>query len=189
MVIPLLMATHQWHRELDNRHEVACVFFDYTKAFDSVPHNSLLNKLYGLHVHYPLLSWIKDYLSGRFQRVVLNGQSSSWLPVSSGVPQGSILGPLLFLTYINDLTNCSFSTGSQLLMFADDLLLFKPIKNASDYVAFQNDINIISNWSKQNHLTLNVSKTKFMLISRSRQQHNHPSIFVDATPLEQVPHF
>ena len=161
---------------------------EITGKVDSVPHNSLLNKLHSLHVPNPILAWIKDYLSGRSQRVVLNGQSSSWLPISSGVPQGSILGPLLFLTYINDLAHCSFSTGSQLLMFADDLLLFKPITNASDYVAFQNDINAVSNWSKQNHLTLNVSKTKFMLISRSRQK-SHPSLLLDSSPLEQVSHF
>ena len=101
--------------------KVACVFFDYTKAFDTVPHNSLLNKLHGLEIPNPLLMWIKNYLSGRLQGVVLNGQSSSWLPVSSGVPQGSILGLLLFLTYINDLADSTFSAGTQLLMFADDL--------------------------------------------------------------------
>ena len=129
------------------------MFFNYTKAFDTVPHISLLNKLHGLQIPNTLLLWIKNYLSGCLQRVVLNGQPSSWLPVSSGIPQGSILGPLLFVTYINDLADSTFSTGTQLLMFADDLL-FKPIRQASDYAAFQRDIDIVSNWSKQNHLTL-----------------------------------
>ena len=104
----------------------------------------------------------------RFQRVVLNGTCSSWLPVTSGVPQGSILGPLLFLLYVNDIPNPPFSKDSHLMMYADDLLLFKPTSCQQDLSTFQCDVNLISQWTLENHLSLNCNKTKYMLISRSR---------------------
>ena len=189
-VTPLLLATHHWHKSLENKHQVACVFFDYKKAFDSVPHQSLLNKLYHLQLPSPLIRWIEGYLAQRFQRVTLNGQCSSWLPVRSGVPQGSILGPLLFLSYINDLSCCSLSRSAKLLMFADDVLLYKPITTHTDFIAFQNDVDAIGHWSLQNHLSLNISKTKFMLISRSKRYSLQcPNVLLDGSQLEQVSHF
>ena len=136
-----------------------------------------------------LIRWVEDYLSQHFQRVTLNGQCSTWLPVYSGVPQGSILGPLLFSIYINDLTRCSLSRSAKLLMFADDVLLYKPIETHRDFIAFQNDVDTITNWSHENHLSLNINKTKFMLISRSKQYSQCPQILLDGTQLEQVFHF
>ena len=92
----------------------------------------------------------------------------TYLHVTSGVPQGSILGPLLFLLYVNDIPNLPFSKDSHLMMYADDLLLFKPISCQQDLSTFQCDVNLISQWTLQNHLSLNCNKTKYMLISRSR---------------------
>ena len=133
-----------------------------------MPHQALLNKLHQLNIPPVLFRWLSNYLSDRFQRVVLNGTCSSWLPVTSGVPQGSILGPLLFLLYVNDIPNLPFSKDSHLMMYADDLLLFKPISCQQDLSTFQCDVNLISQWTLQNHLSLNCNKTKYMLISRSR---------------------
>jgi len=90
-VTPLLLTTHQWHKSLESKHQVACVFFDYTKAFDSVPHQALLNKLYHMQVSSPLIRWFDCYLSQRLHRVILNGQCSAWLPVLSGVNSGTFV--------------------------------------------------------------------------------------------------
>ena len=140
--MPLLLATHQWHTVLESHKQVACVFFDLRKAFDSVPHQAFLNKLHNLQVPGTLLLWLINYLSNHHQRVILNDSSYTWLPVKSGVPQGSILGPLLFLTYINDLCNIPLSPGTKLMTFADDILLFKPISAPYDATLFQADVHL-----------------------------------------------
>ena len=105
--------------------EVMSVFLDITKAFDKVWHEGLLYKLKSMGISGELYDFLENYLSGRFQRVVLNGQTSSWSPVLAGVPQGSILGPLLFLVYINDLPD---GLKSNAKLFADDTSLFTIVK-------------------------------------------------------------
>ena len=108
------------------------MFFDLCKAFDSIPHQALLNKLSLLNVPDVLLNWLKDYLYNRFQRVVLNDSNSELSHISSGVPQGSILGPLLFLAYINGISSLPFSPHTKLIMYADDFLLYKEISTSQD---------------------------------------------------------
>ena len=105
------------------------VFMDFTKAFDSVPHERLLLKLHAYGIRDPLLSWIRSFLTNRQQRVVLRGHYSSWTAVLSGVPQGNVLGPILFLIYINDITR---NVVSQSKLFADDMKVYKALGNVHE---------------------------------------------------------
>ena len=134
-----------------------CVL-DLKKAFDSVPHRPLIDKLasYGLDAH--TLSWITSYLTDRKQHVVVGGESSTDVPVLSGVPQGSVLGPLLFLVYIDDVSDTLLADGSTLNLYADDMLLYKPVRSPQDFRDLQSDIDRISDWVSLNHLTLNPNK-------------------------------
>ena len=99
-----MLATIDWHNLLSFNKQVAVVFFDIHKPFDSVPHHLLINSLMNFGVSGPLLTWFKSYLSNRKQRVVLDGESSVLLPVTSGILQGSILDPLLFMIYMNSIS-------------------------------------------------------------------------------------
>jgi len=117
-----LAATHDRLTELDKGNEVAAVFFDIKKAFDSLPHRLLLHKPQGHGLDAYLLRWISGYLTDRTQTVVLNGTTSESLPVLSGVPQGSILGPLLFIIFMSDIN--STPLGGKLVLYADDILLY-----------------------------------------------------------------
>ena len=113
-----------------------------------------------------LWAWTcSSYLTEWKQHVIYDGVLSNGIPVLSGVPQGSVLGPLLFLIYIDDVTSEHLSQDSMLNLFADDMLLFKPV---SDFHHLQDDIESIKNWTDSNHLSLNTKKCKCMLVSRKR---------------------
>jgi len=126
---------------LDDGLEVRSVFFDISKAFDRVWHKGLLHKLKSTGVSGELLLWFKNYLTDRQQRVVLPGASSQWKVLSSGVPQGSILGPLLFLIFINDIVS---DIGSNIRLFADDTSMYLVVENPNIAAATIN-INRVSN--------------------------------------------
>ena len=164
----LLVTTDIWLQCLEKGNDVGTVFFDFKKAFDSVPHIPLITKLQQLNLEPNIVSWVKYYLTDRTQCVVVNGVSSKYLPVLSGVPQGSVLGPLLFLIYINDLTTIDISEGSKIVLYADDILLYRPVSSDSDFAALQNDIDKIHAWASSNYMTFNESKCKVMQVSRKR---------------------
>ena len=164
----LLQVLHDIGNKLDNKCQVDTLYLDFAKAFGKVNHELLLLKLKRFGISGNLLSWLRDYLSGRYQGVTVLGETSNTLPVLSGVPQGSILGPLLFLVYVNDLPDC-VSSSSSLAMFADDSKCYHPIKCSEDAEVLQSDINAIDSWCKEWQMSLNHSKCGLLRITRNSQ--------------------
>ena len=151
---------------LDSGSEVCAIFFDLQKAFDSVPHRSLIAKLRQLNINEFLLKWIVDYLTDRSQCIGVEDSTSLSQPVLSGVPQGSVLGPLLFIIYIDGLTNAL--SNSSMSLYADDLLLYRTIQSPSDYQALQAEIDVLSDWISAHKLQSNCDKCKCMLVIHKR---------------------
>ena len=114
---------------MNNKTPVDMIFLDFRKAFDTVPHNRLIDKLTYLKINHKVINFVKDFLSNRTQKVVIEGKTSNETTVTSGVPQGSVLGPLLFLIYINSLSQ---AVKSSIRLFADDCLIYREIKSAND---------------------------------------------------------
>ncbi len=181
----ILSATNEWFIHLENGLEVQAVFFDLQKAFDSVPHCLLIDKLHRLEVPSHLIRWISSYLHNRIQQVGVLGELSCTTSVISGVPQGSVLGPLLFLIYIDGLSGIQLSGGT-IVLFADDLLLHRVITCTEDLACIQNDIDELCNWLSSYKLTLNPRKCKSLLISRKRLQTVSHTMYVDGNALERV---
>ena len=136
------------------------IFFDFCKAFDSVPHKPLLRKLSKLNLDDCILNWLHVYLYNRQQAVIVDGDESESSSILSRVPQGSVLGSILFLVYINDLTNVVIHPNSIVNIFADDILLYHTISCPDDYLEVQHYITAIEHWSSDNHLQLNALKCK-----------------------------
>ena len=185
-VTQLLSVFHEVNLNLDSSGQTDIIFLDFSKAFDSVPHNLLLHKLKSFGFHGKLLHWISSYLTNRSQRVVIEGESSAFLPVVSGVPQGSILGPLLFLLYINDISE-NLSLGSKIALFADDAKIFRHIFDFTDCLALQADLHTLENWSKTWQMNFNAKKCK--VISIARNIRHDMSYCLNGTILGKVNHF
>ena len=136
----------------------------FLKAFDRVSHGLLLQKLYNnLDIPVELLKWIKSFLTGRKQIVLFKGTVSEEKRVTSGVPQGSVLGPTLFLTYINDIVD-SISCNTKL--FADDLLVFQVLENDDSVASFQRDLDNLQAWASKWEMKFNVSKCNAMVFEK-----------------------
>ena len=162
---------------VDQGHQVNVIYFDYQKAFDKVPHKRLLAKLEAVGVKGQLLTWISNWLIGRNQRVHIEGRYSNWTSTTSSVPQDSVLGPILFLIYINDLKDVVDSTLS---MFADDTKLLRVIKdNTVDREVLQADINSMQAWSKKWLMEFNTGKCNTVTFGHG-QKHIYT---LDGTPL------
>ena len=147
-VTQLTEVYHHFCSASDRGKELRVVFLDITKAFDRVWHVGLLQKLHKSGINNSLLAWFKDYLADRTQRVVLNGKTSEWSHIKAGVPQGSVLGPLLFLLYINDMS--TVIQHCQIRLFADDTCLYIEVDNRIDAAAKINyDLQCLYDWSQE----------------------------------------
>jgi hypothetical protein len=147
-------------KAVDNGEPYDVVFLDFAKAFDKVPRKRLLEKLRAHGISGEIFAWIAEWLTGRTQRVVLNGRSSSWKEVLSGVPQGSVLGPILFLIFINDLD--SVAAVEMLRKFADDTKLGQTVRTPEDVEKLQTALDELCTWAEKWGMEFNIKKCKVM---------------------------
>lgn len=179
----LIHTYHTFCEAVDSGKEVRAVFCDISKAFDRVWHKGLLYKLSRIGCSEHILKWFCSYLSHRRQCVVLCGTTSDWEPVYAGVPQGSILGPLLFLIFINDIVmniNCSIR------LFADDTSLYIVVENPQTAALTLNlDLDTISRWAFDWLVDFNERKTVSLLVSKKQNQADHPPLTMNNTVLSE----
>lgn len=168
---------------IDRGLQVDAIYTDISKAFDRVDHMILLHKLAGIGVHGNLLRWFESYLTGRSQKVVVAGLESLPFVASSGVPQGSNLGPKLFLVFVNDLPDVI--RNSHYSLFADDLKIYRTINDSHDASLLQEDLSNILEWTIMNNLPLNIKKCKFISFTKKHVPIS-ASYNLDGTSLEEV---
>ena len=149
--------------ELDNSGSVDVIYLDFAKAFDKVPHQRRSRKLDVYGVSGGLLSWIRGWLLNRWQRLGVRGRWSRWRWVMSGIPQGSVLGPVLFLMFIDNLEE---SLMSDVLKFADDTKIFRRVDSEVDREVLQRDLDRLVQWFEVWQMTFNVDKCKVMHLGR-----------------------
>ena len=164
----LLATLDTWSEWLDLGFPVDAIYLDFSKAFDSVPHMRLLEKLKSYGIGGALLEWIKDFLVGRRQRVCVNGSFSSWSAVTSGVPQGSCLGPVLFVVYINDLPDV---INSLCEMYADDTKVFSPVDKIELKEKIQADLDNLIQWADKWQLCFNADKCHVLHLGHNNPKH------------------
>ena len=151
----------------DDTRAVDVIYLDFQKAFDKVPHIRLLSKIHGHGIRGNIHRWLGDWLSERKQRVVINGNSSDWRDVISGVPQGSVLGPILFIIYVNDIDD---GITSKITKFADDTKIASKITTTEDRENLQSDLDRLSNWAQKWQMNFNVDKCKVLHIGSNNDQ-------------------
>ena len=155
----LLEVLEAWTRILDEGYGFDVIYLDYRKAFDTVPHTRLLRKLSTYGIGNQVIAWVTSFLSNREMRVLVRGQASDWVSVISGVPQGSVLGPLLFLLYVNDIPDI---IKSNIKMFADDTKLWRMIEKQGDSCDLQDDLKRLQEWNRKWQLKFNLDKCTVM---------------------------
>ena len=182
----LLSITTEIYNAFENRQETRAAFLDISKAFDKVWHSGLVFKLKQNGICGNLLTMLENYLSDRKQRVILNGIESSWEPIFSGVPQGSVLGPLLFLIYINDLTQ---NISANIKLFADDSSLFIKVSNVETaHQTLMHDLDTITAWARLWKMKFNpdISKQAIEVVFSSKYEKtrgDHPPLFFNEIPV------
>ena len=161
----LVLTSNDLAAELDKSGQVDMLVLDFSKAFDTVPHQRLIAKLKQHGISGNILNWINSFLTNRTQCVVVDGHKSNPAPVCSGVPQGTVLGPLLFLVYINDLAK---KTTSSVRLFADDCVMYRRINNSADCNALQDDLNSLHDWEKTWLMSFNAKKCHVLRVTHAR---------------------
>ena len=141
---------------------------DFAKAFDKVAHNKLIQKLNRYGIRGPINRWTEHFLNNRQQRVVCEGQTSTWEPVTSGISQGSVIGPILFLVYFNDLHD---TLQSKTRLFADDTIVYLTVANDLDAEALQDDLNKLAECEHKLQMEFHLKKGNILRITRSRKPH------------------
>ena len=183
----LLHALEQITTAFERKEIPFAIYIDLSKAFDSLDHDILLQKLEHYGIRGILHNWFESYLSGRNQYTCFKGTNSDVLPITCGVPQGSILGPLLFLVYVNDVVNTSHLF--RFIMYADDIniLVSHPEKGKLNDVV-NNELQTVCDWFKANRLQMNSSKTKYMIFqsSKSKSSHTNLPIYADGKAISRV---
>ena len=185
----ILLCLEKWTEMLDNGRSVDVAYFDYSKAFNKVSHRPLIIKLKAYGINGRLLAWLEAYLQDRKQRVVVGNAKSSWLEVVSGTTQGTVLGFLLFLIFINDLPKkCSEEDESLIMLLADDTKTFQEVdtdelQHAANQQELQGRVDKISKWARDWQMEINPSKSKVMHVGR-----NNPglSYSIDGQPIDSV---
>ena len=163
--LQLLNVLNDWTNSLENKFITDCIYLDYQKAFDSVPHKRLISKLRSYRFNLVIISWVENYLWDRSQYVEINVEQSQWQPVTSGIPQGSVLGPLLFLIYINDLPK---HVNSTIYMYADDTKIYREIRDKHDQEILQKDLDCLKAWSDQWLLKFHPKKCYSITLGKKR---------------------
>ena len=166
----LIETVHDWMTAMDNKTQIDAILLDFAKAFDKVPHLRLLSKLTSYGITGNTQNWIKSFLSNRKQRVSVNGALSDITDVTSGVPQGSVLGPVLFLLYINDING---NIKSSIRLFADDSIIYRKISSKTDHEILQTDLSQLQTWSDKWQMEFNVSKCVHLPITNKTKPSTH----------------
>ena len=156
-------------RAINNNKQVDAAILDFSKAFDKVAHKHLIYKLNYYDIRGNLLNWLTSFLQNRSQEVIVEGMNSSSCNVTSGVPQGSVLGPVLFLIYVNDI---GLNIHSEIRLFADNILLYQPIRTPDDHLQLQEDLNTLTKWASDWKMTFNIPKCKIIQFTTHRKKVN-----------------
>lgn len=183
-VTNLVAYTTELFENIDSNKQTDSVYTDFKKAFDRVDHKILLEKIAFNGIRGNLWRWFRSYITNRTQKVVINGYESDTICITSGVPQGSILGPLLFVLFINDIKGCF--KHCKFLLYADDLKIYHIIDDVSDHDNFQEDLDRFTVYCDTNKLSLSLDKCKTITFSRKKQISEY-SYSLCGTNLDGVP--
>ena len=174
---------NDWAKILDKKGQFDTFILDLEKAFDTPPHELLKSKLFSYEISGTTLNWINAFLCFRLQRVVVNGIKSDWVPVVSGVPQGIVLGPLVFSLYINDI---SADIESEIKLFANDCVCYREIKNEEDTLKLLRDIDRLGSWVRKWGIRFQPVECNMMQLTNKWSSKIQANYTLEGTVLENV---